>query len=91
MLTAAGEQPSHAASRISTGGNTSLGPDCFIKRYFDSPTARAAAERAHEGLQGRRVGKEDTGKGFASQKGLPRELLGCTLFNPIDTEDCHLH
>jgi len=40
------------------------------------------------GIQGRRVGKEDTGKGFASQKMLSQELLGCTIFNPTDTEYC---
>lgn len=43
------------------------------------------------GIQGRRVGKEDTGKGFASQKMLSQELLGCTLFNPTDTEHWLLH
>lgn len=43
------------------------------------------------GIQGRRVGKEDTGKGFASEKMLSQELLGCTLFNPTDTEHCLLH
>lgn len=43
------------------------------------------------GIQGRRAGKEDTGKGFASQKMLSQELLGCIPFNPTDTEHCLLH
>lgn len=42
------------------------------------------------GIQGRRVGKEDTGKGFASEKVRSQELLSCTLFNPTDTEQCLL-
>lgn len=32
------------------------------------------------GIQGRRAAKM-----------LPQELLGCTLFNPTDTEHCLLH
>lgn len=64
---------------------SSLRPDCFISR--DILTAQHTG-RAQVGVQGREAGKEDTGKGFTSEKMLSQELLGCSLFNPTATEHC---
>lgn len=35
--------------------------------------------------------EEDTANGFASRKMLLQELLGCTLYNPTNTEHCLVH